>query len=649
MKQHCLVFLFAFLSVFTAHLQAQTPFVPVVFDYEKTTSDLVSHTTESLPQHPAYIQNQICFSHSYPFVNYHKNYIEWENYLAVAPFFDKLKQSGVDKVKILHIGDSHIQADIYPSQVRRKLHATFGNSGRGMVFPYSAARTHAGTDYVTFSRGRWDYAKNVQWQPKYELGISGITIHTKDKNASFMIKFKENVFENTTNTLKIYCKKSKESFDLELVTSGLSDVIHVDCNDDSDNLPYVTVQIPEEAGEILQFSVVKNNDEQHFFECNGLLFEKASPKGIAYNCAGVNGAGFRSFAKQNLLPEQIAEFKPDLIIVDLGINDFYPLRRLQVPQMAQMIKSFIDMLQIYSPKSAILLVSVQEACHRQKGLESAQEFSQLARQIAYQKNCAFYDFYEVSGGRNAMLQWQKGGLAKRDLLHLTSEGYQHKGELLANALINAYHLSLTKKDSLLHFTLNDAHRIDSTYRTFSVFMNPPNLQGWQNEQNQETAIVSTDAGNIYESNSYEKPKQTSIYYQVKNGDNLGSIAIKFHTTVHRLQTWNRIKGSAIRKGQTLVIHQGNYKENYGENYSENSHETSPQILATQQTNKKSKKNPVVLAKYQPNTSNAKTHKVKRGDNLWGIAKKYHITVEKLTQMNNLANNALQIGQVLRLQ
>ncbi len=627
--------LFIFFAVFAINNTfAQTPLLPV--NGAMLPSQL-SAITPYLPQHPTYIQNQICFTHSYPFVNYHKNYIEWENYAAIAPFFEKLKQSGSEKVKILHLGDSHIQADIYPAQFRKKLHQAFGSSGRGMVFPYSVARTHAGTDYVTFCRGRWDYAKNVQWLPRYDLGLSGVTVHTKDRKASFMLKFKQDIFERNGNVLKIYCKKSKQSFDLELVTSGLSEVINIDCNDETDNLPYITVQIPEDAGEILQFSVVKNEPEQTFFECHGLSFENTTPQGIAYHSAGVNGAGFRSFARQNLLPEQLAEFKPDLIIVDVGINDFFPLQKLETRSMGQMVRSFIEVLQAYSPQSSILLVSVQEACHRQKRLSSTQEFSQLARQIAFEKNCAFYDFYEVSGGQNSMLAWQKGGLAKRDLLHLSSEGYQHKGELLANALITSYHLALTKEDSIKRFTLQDAHRIDSTYRTLSVFLNPQNLQLFKEENTTpvEISMISTDGGNIYE--QAPTPKAQTVYYKVKQGDNLGIIAARHHTSVYRLQAWNHLKGTAIRQGQTLVIHRGNYQE----------------TVAHQPTlHKKKGATSALLTTYKPTPTPAatpKTHKVKRGDNLWGIAKKYHISVETLTRLNNLANNGLQIGQILRLQ
>lgn len=578
-----------------------------------------------------YIQSKIVFKNSYPFIDYTKNYIEWENYEALAPFFAKLKKVGSEKIKVFHIGDSHIQADMYPSQLREKLHETFGSGGRGMIFPYAAARTHAGTDYVTFSKGRWDFAKNVQWMPKYDLGLSGIAVHTKDRLASFMLRFKDESLNKSAHTLKIYCKKSPQSFDLQLLTAGLEEVINIDCSTD-DGLPYVTVQLPAEIGDILQFSMVKTREEQRFFECNGLIIERVDNQGIVYNCSGVNGASFRSLTRQNLLPQHLAELKPDLVVIDLGINDFYPLQRLQQPYFEELIKSFIDTVRLASPQSSILLLSVQEACHRHKGLASTQEFSEMARRIAFEKKCAFYDFYEISGARNSMQIWQKNGLAKRDFLHLTPEGYQHKGELLANAILNAYHLSLTKpSDSLKKFTLREAQRLDSTYQDM-IF-----VQNAISQETQET-IVQTDGGNIYEPVA-KKQTQGKTYHKIRNGENLGSIAIKYHTTVPKIQQWNHLSGVNIRAGQTLVIYHGN------------------SYVEEQMTKKIAKPN-VVFAKNVTSQKQAATnkqvqnapatYKVKRGDSLWGIAKKHHVTVEKIKAINNLVSEALNLGQVLRL-
>jgi len=44
-----------------------------------------------------------------------------------------------------------------------------------------------------------------------------------------------------------------------------------------------------------------------------------------------------------------------------------------------------------------------------------------------------------------------------------------------------------------------------------------------------------------------------VYYKVKRGDNLGSIARKYHTTVKNLKSWNNLRGDMIREGQRLKV------------------------------------------------------------------------------------------------
>lgn len=51
--------------------------------------------------------------------------------------------------------------------------------------------------------------------------------------------------------------------------------------------------------------------------------------------------------------------------------------------------------------------------------------------------------------------------------------------------------------------------------------------------------------------------------------------------------------------------------------------------------------------YTP-VSSGNTYVVKSGDTLWSIARKYNLTVDELKALNNLSNNALSIGQVLKV-
>ena len=73
-----------------------------------------------------------------------------ENKIGISKFYlklDKLQMDSVSKVKILHIGDSHIQPNNFTGKIRELLQLKYGNGGRGMVFPYQLAGTLGPKDY----------------------------------------------------------------------------------------------------------------------------------------------------------------------------------------------------------------------------------------------------------------------------------------------------------------------------------------------------------------------------------------------------------------------------------------------------------------------------------------------------------------------
>ena len=50
-----------------------------------------------------------------------------------------------------------------------------------------------------------------------------------------------------------------------------------------------------------------------------------------------------------------------------------------------------------------------------------------------------------------------------------------------------------------------------------------------------------------------KPQPKAVYYRVRKGDNLGRIAIKYHTTVSKIKKLNHLRSDFIREGQRLRV------------------------------------------------------------------------------------------------
>ena len=129
------------------------------------------------------------------------------------------------------------------------------------------------------------------------------------------------------------------------------------------------------------------------------------------------------------------------------------------------------------------------------------------------------------------------------------------------------------------------------------------------------------------------PTTSQVRYKVKSGDNLGKIAARYHVTVKQLMSWNHLRSSSIRIGQTLVINKAGAPVS---NSSASSSAPKPKTSAS-----------TSASKPQATSGQATTYKVKQGDNLYNIAKKYGTTADKLMRYNGISSK-LRVGQIIKI-
>jgi len=591
---------------------------------------------------PQYIKRLITYSKKYDFIKYNQNYIEWKDYSSIKYFLNNLKKTPRRKLRVLHIGDSHVQADIFTGYIRNELQSIFGDGGRGFVFPYAAASTHAAYDYKTSCKGKWEYSRNVQPYPAYDIGITGATVYTEDSSSSFKIIFNKNALKKEFNLLKIYCKRSPESFDLKLKTSNAETPLYIDCNSYNDKL-YIEVKLPE-ASDTLEFFVNKTDTIQKYFECYGLMIETNEEKGILYNSVGINSAGLKSVLRENLLLYQLQELKPDLVIFDMGTNDFYKVK-FQSEEIENDLCKIIDIIQCAAPKASIILSDVQDIYYRYWNEANCKTYSNLMREVAFRKGCAFYDYFYVSGGQYSMLKWLNNRLASYDRVHLNAAGYYLRGELFCNAILNSYYQSLTR-DSINQFIALEEFPDTAKTNILLATRNIPEVK-----DTDVTANTIQEATKVWTTQTF--------YYTIKSGDALGTIAKKYGVTIKQLQYWNKLTSTNIAAGKTLVI----YKQvltNSNDASTQYTKAAAPKYTPPVQkavtpssaitTNSK-------ITTSAPKTTTPKTttttttkstvkYTVVKGDNLFNIAKKYSTTVAQIKKLNSLTSDALKLGQVL---
>lgn len=558
----------------------------------------------------SFIKRQITYSQFYPFIQYYRNFIEWKNIEAIAPFFIKLQQTPQRKLRILHIGDSHIQADVFTGYVRNQMEALFGAGGRGFIFPLSAARTHSAYNYRNWSKGDWDFARNIQPDPAFDIGVTGATIFTTDSSASFRFAFTPGVLSSANEIVKLFYKKSPNNYHVIFQNAAMESFVMA--ADTNYSMAYDSI-ILNKSSDTLSFQLVKRDSNQYFFECYGVLLEGNDNKGVLYSSVGINGAQYKSILRQTLFIPHVASYNPDLVIIDLGSNDFYP-GTINLNETENNLKQIIAWIRAATPNTSIVISNTHDLYKRKRNIVSCQYFSELTRKVAFETNCAFYDFYEVSGGRYSMLNWLKKNLARKDRIHLSGPGYLFKGELFTNALLNSYYQYLIHKDSLKELVINKALE-DSTLTIVQRFSGKMKYQ-------KDSVVALAKAFQTHK--DVEKNytvKGEEVYYKIEQGDNLGSIAAQFGVSVTDLQNWNNIDGTRIIAGESLIIY----------------------------TNKVTKSNQSYMPEGADNITvqgNKTYYVIKSGDNLGAIASRFKVSVQQLQQWNHLTTTKIKSGDRL---
>jgi len=376
------------------------------------------------------------------------NYVQFYHKSAIKHFQQSLNQSDKTKISIMHMGDSHIQSEIPTGVARQLLQQKYGDGGRGLVFPYSAAKTYSSIHYSSKHEGNWQYAKTLKVPPSIPLGIMGMSVKTEDSTASLTFTFNSK-FPSTYKTLKLFCNIDSLSYDLNVETDGVVYPVEINAVRLPNNLPYVLVNI-QSLSNVITLRCVKTAKPQKEFLFYGLEITNNEDKGIVYHSAGVGGSRFKGLLHIEKFNSHLKTINPDLVILDLGTNDFLYDDSIKSNLRAEIV-DIVKNVRIATPLASILLCTTQDLYYKQKNIESCEKFSYLLQEIARELDCALWDWFWISGGPKVLKNWQAEGLARTDLIHLTNSGYKVKGKLLFDGIENtmSYLKKYPNRDSLI--------------------------------------------------------------------------------------------------------------------------------------------------------------------------------------------------------
>ena len=337
---------------------------------------------------------------------------------------DSLNNGKVQKVRILHIGDSHIQPDNLSGITRKKFQTTYGNGGRGLVFPYTLAKTNGPKDFSATSPTVWSNSWIINYPHKFNIGLPGIGIKSTTESGAFSLDLrKDSVINPYTKGFLLYSlnDSKKGSVTINNVFSKSYSQPHFDTLSFQSSKPLNKLDVSFSGASLTLHGVYVENDKQ----------------GVVYNSAGVAGARYRDYLRNDYFIKQMPLFNPDLVIVSLGTNESYDPSFTEAG-FRQIVDSMFTMIHSTLPHSSVLITLPSENYRLKGGVASVNQriliISGILREESLKHGFAVWDLYETMGGEGCMLEWKKAGLVNEDHVHYLRKGYNLQGELLFEAI-----------------------------------------------------------------------------------------------------------------------------------------------------------------------------------------------------------------------
>lgn len=359
-------------------------------------------------------------------------------------FYDKLEKlvrTGEGRINVVQIGGSHIQAGTFSGQIRSRLQQMNGemNAGWGFMFPYRISRTHTPFGYYIRYSGEWQSCRNVETRKTCKLGVWGISAITSSQKAVLTILLeKENSLDYRFNKVRVYYENQDSNYTVSVDSSLLKSFVRTG--------EYFDFELNTHV-DSLNLMIQRADSIKGSFSLFGISTESA-PNGFLYHSIGVNGASVPSFLRCDLFEEQLTLLKPDLVILGLGINDAYG-RRFSQSEFESNYELLIFRIRKAAPETAIIFTTNNDSyLYRRYVNKNGEKVQQSMLKLASENKAGVWNMYEVMGGLNSVVLWEKNNLVQRDKVHFTREGYLLLGDLFFNALMKNFENYVKVKNQL---------------------------------------------------------------------------------------------------------------------------------------------------------------------------------------------------------
>lgn len=347
----------------------------------------------------------------------------------------KIKHFSNEKAVIVHIGDSHIQADMMTSVIRTSFQNYFGNAGRGLLFPFQVAKSNAPTDIISSSRNIWKGSRITRADTTITCGIAGFGLETTAANSDINLALRSiNGTKDTFDKITFFFNSTTTDLQIESETNESAYF----CFEKPQDFFTAQLKQPTSAFKI----TFPTSETVKFF---GASVEKDSVGGVIYHSIGANGAKYSDYNKTNFFWKQLPNLKADCYIISLGTNEAQD-QYLSAESFLLQVKTMVEKLKIASPNAAIILSTPPVSYYKKlRPNTSLITITNALIEYCNQNNLVYWDLFNVSLGSEGAKNWKNNQLLNTDLVHFTKKGYVLQADLFLTAFIKTWEAFLLKK------------------------------------------------------------------------------------------------------------------------------------------------------------------------------------------------------------
>lgn len=359
-------------------------------------------------------------------------------------------RAGVDTLRVLHLGDSHSGARSFVATWRAYLQAQFGDGGSGCGLPWLAGagprcgrssgwKAHQptlrnGTDGRSGPGGAYLEAQRPGERAWVETGFRQLRLHLLRQPGGGRVRVRVD--------------------GREVALANLDGPIEAVCLQ------------PDLGGEGRRLELESLGGAVRIL---GLALENGP--GVCYTAVGTNGAQASWLLRSDpvIFAAVLAREAPDLVVLAFGTNEA-SLGDFDPEAYRRSLRSVIDRFRTAAPQASLLLLGPPDSVLPKARPGALLEVDRIQADLARQAGALFVSQVEAMGGAGSMSGWAREGLALKDRVHFSTEGYARLARAGAAALLG-------RLDRSLPAGAEDSRLARTRAGAFSLPAQPPRLLG----------------------------------------------------------------------------------------------------------------------------------------------------------------------------